>query len=175
MVGEIRDRPTAEAALQASLTGHLLLSTFHAGSAAETIGRLLDMNIEPYVLRSGLLAILCQRLLRKLCPCAQQSDDPDSRLGLRVTRAMVPVGCEACGGTGYQGRFLIAEMLLPGQNELSRAILSRADTKQLEHLAIEAGMVTRWQRACRAVEAGRTSAAEVRRVLGFSEQNRVAD
>ncbi len=66
-VGEIRDRATAEAAMQASLTGHLLLSTFHAGSAVETLGRLLDMGIEPYVVRSGLLAVLCQRLLRRLC------------------------------------------------------------------------------------------------------------
>jgi len=84
MVGEIRDRPTAEAALQASLTGHLLLSTFHAGSAAEAVGRLLDMGLEPYVLRSGLLAILNQRLLRRLCSCAEPTDEPDARLGLAV-------------------------------------------------------------------------------------------
>ena len=82
MVGEIRDRATADAAFQASLTGHLLLSTFHAGSAAETIGRLLDMGIEPYVLRSGLLAILHQRLLRRLCVVRRPTDDPDARLGL---------------------------------------------------------------------------------------------
>jgi general secretion pathway protein E len=170
MVGEIRDRPTAEAALQASLTGHLLLSTFHAGSAAETIGRLLDMGIEPYVLRSGLLAILCQRLLRRLCSCARQSDDADARLGLPVEHVRVPVGCPSCGGTGYRGRFLLVEMLTPERTELGRAILSRADTAQLEQLAVRAGMVTRWQRACRAVEAGLTSPAEVRRVLGFSEQ-----
>jgi len=175
MVGEIRDRPTAEAALQASLTGHLLLSTFHAGSAAETIGRLLDMDIEPYVLRSGLLAIVCQRLLRKLCRCATESDDPNSRLGLPIERAMVPVGCDECGGTGYRGRFLIAEMLLPTRSELGRAILSRADTGQLEQLAVQTGMITRWQRACRAVDDGLTSPAEVRRVLGFSEKHRVAN
>ena len=77
MVGEIRDRTTADTAFQASLTGHLLLSTFHAGSAAETVGRLLDLGIEPYVLRSGLLAILNQRLLRRLCSCA----DGDRRSG----------------------------------------------------------------------------------------------
>jgi type II secretory ATPase GspE/PulE/Tfp pilus assembly ATPase PilB-like protein len=92
MVGEIRDRATAEAALQASLTGHLMLSTFHAGSAAETVSRLLDMGIEPYVLRSGLLAILNQRLFRRLCPCAEPTDDPDARLGLAVERAMGPRG-----------------------------------------------------------------------------------
>ena len=92
MVGEIRDRPTAEAALQASLTGHLLLSTFHAGSAAETVGRLLDMGIEPYVLRSGLLAILNQRLLRRLCSCAVPSDDPEARLGLAGRAGDAPAG-----------------------------------------------------------------------------------
>ncbi|MCE5267784.1 MAG: GspE/PulE family protein [Planctomycetaceae bacterium] len=169
MVGEIRDRPTAEAALQASLTGHLLVSTFHAGSAAETVGRLLDMGIEPYVLRSGLLAILNQRLLRRLCKCAQPSHAADDRLGLPVERVMLPRGCEACGGSGYRGRFLLVEMLvLAGSPELATAVLARADTASIERLAIGGGMSSRWQRACDAVALGRTSPAEVRRVLGFS-------
>ncbi len=168
MVGEIRDRPTAEAALQASLTGHLLLSTFHAGSAAETVGRLLDMGIEPYVLRGGLLAILHQRLLRRLCACAEPSDSADARLGLPVERVMTARGCPACGGTGYCGRFLLAEMLLLSRDQLAQAILSRCDVAAIERLACEAGMVDRWRRACQAVNAGLTSPAEVRRVLGFS-------
>jgi general secretion pathway protein E len=168
MVGEIRDRATADTALQASLTGHLLLSTFHAGSAAETVGRLLDMGIEPYVLRSGLLAILNQRLLRQLCSCAAPSDDPSAKLGLAVERVMTPRGCDKCGGTGYQGRFLLVEMLTLSRSELARAILARSDTAVIERLAAEAGMLSRWQRGCRAVEAGLTSPAEVRRVLGFS-------
>jgi len=168
MVGEIRDRATAEAALQASLTGHLLLSTFHAGSAAETVGRLLDMGLEPYVLRSGLLAIVNQRLLRRLCSCAQPSDDPDARLGLAVGRVLEPRGCSQCGGTGYRGRFLLVEMLTLARHELARAILARSETTVIEGLAVEAGMRTRWQHACRAVEEGLTSPAEVRRVLGFS-------
>lgn len=168
MVGEIRDRPTAEAAFQASLTGHLLLSTFHAGSAAEAISRLSDLEIEPYLLRSGVLAILCQRLVRRLCQCARQTSDPDARLGLPVEEVGVPVGCDACGGTGYRGRLVLVEMLTPGRSELGRAILSRSDAAALERLAVEAGMVTRWQRACDAVRAGLTSAQEVRRVLGVS-------
>jgi type II secretory ATPase GspE/PulE/Tfp pilus assembly ATPase PilB-like protein len=168
MVGEIRDHTTADTAFQASLTGHLLLSTFHAGSAAETIGRLVDMGIEPYVLRSGLLAILNQRLLRRLCSCAQPSDDPDARLGLAVERVMLPRGCPKCGGTGYQGRFLVVEMLTLSHTELARAILTRSDTTVMERLAIEAGMCSRWRRACHAVDEGLTSPAEVRRVLGFS-------
>lgn len=172
MVGEIRDRATAEAAMQASLTGHLLLSTFHAGSAVETLGRLLDMGIEPYVLRSGLLAILCQRLLRRLCSCAVEIDAPQDFLGLPLARGRRPVGCPACGGTGYRGRILLAEMLalkLAAAVELGRAILARADTTVLEPLAVGAGMITRWQRAVRAVESGLTSPAEVRRVLGFAK------
>jgi general secretion pathway protein E len=169
MVGEIRDRATAEAALQASLTGHLLLSTFHAGSAAETVGRLLDMGIEPYVLRSGVLAILHQRLLRRLCTCAEPSDKPDDRLGLHVQRVALPRGCPDCGGTGYRGRFLLLEMLMLSRTDLARAVLSRSDTATIERLAVEGGMVTRWPRACQAVDVGLTSPAEVRRVLGFSE------
>ncbi len=168
MVGEIRDRATAEAALQASLTGHLVLSTFHAGSAAETVGRLLDMAVEPYVLRSGLLAVVNQRLLRRLCECAQATDDAEARLGLPVSHVKVPRGCPACHGTGYRGRFLLVEMLVPSPSELGRAILSRCDTATMERLAIQGHMVSRWRRACRAVDQGLTSPVEVRRLLGFS-------
>ena len=103
MVGEIRDRATAEAAMQASLTGHLLLSTFHAGSAVETLGRLLDMGIEPYVVRSGLLAILCQRLLRRLCSCARAIDDPQDYLGLPVERARRPAVARPAAGPAIAG------------------------------------------------------------------------
>lgn len=168
MIGEIRDRTTAEAAFGASLTGHLLLSTFHAGSAAEAVSRLSDMGIEPYLLQSGLLAILSQRLARKLCACARPSKDPMDRLGLPVDRVWLPAGCEACAGTGYRGRFVLVEMLLPERSSVGRAILSRSDAATIEHLAMEAGMASRWQRACRAVSDGLTSPAEVRRVLGFS-------
>jgi type II secretory ATPase GspE/PulE/Tfp pilus assembly ATPase PilB-like protein len=171
MVGEIRDRATAEAAMQASLTGHLLLSTFHAGSAVETLGRLLDMGIEPYVLRSGLLAVICQRLLRRLCTCAEEIGDPQAYLGLPVVRGMRPVGCDGCGGSGYRGRILVAEMLPlkpAAAAELGRAILVRADTTVLGPLAAHAGMVTHSERAIRAVESGLTSPAEVRRVLGLA-------
>jgi type II secretory ATPase GspE/PulE/Tfp pilus assembly ATPase PilB-like protein len=168
MVGEIRDRATAETVFQASLTGHLVLTTFHAGSAAATISRLSDMGIEPYLLRSGVLGIICQRLLRRLCECAESSDDPAGRLGLPVERYRLPVGCAQCGGTGYHGRFSIAEMLLPEPSELGRAILSRSDAAQLEELAVQAGMITRWRRAAAAIRDGWTSPAEVRRVLGFT-------
>lgn len=168
MVGEIRDRDTAETVFQASLTGHLVLTTFHAGSSAQAINRLSDMGIEPYLLRSGVRAILCQRLLRRLCGCAKTSADEEARLDLTVGIVRIPVGCAECGGTGYRGRFVLTEMLLPQQSELGRAILSRSDARELERLAVEAGMITQCQRACEAVAAGWTSPAEVRRVLGFA-------
>jgi general secretion pathway protein E len=169
VVGEVRDRSTAEVAFQASLTGHLVLTTFHAGNSSGAIGRLSDMGIEPYLLRSGLLAIVSQRLVRTLCDCSRQEDEPRARLGLTVARAKVAVGCEACGGSGYRGRMILAELLNPEKLGLGAAILARADVRALEAEALRAGMVGRWQRACHAIEEGRTSAAEVRRVLGFSE------
>jgi type II secretory ATPase GspE/PulE/Tfp pilus assembly ATPase PilB-like protein len=171
MVGEIRDRETAEAVFQASLTGHLVLTTFHAASAAGAISRLCDMGIEPYLLRSGILAIVSQRLVRRLCGCARDAADPaTARLGLPVGRARVPTGCRQCMGAGYRGRLVLAEMLLARPDALGRAILSRSDAARLERLAVEAGMVTRWRRACDAVETGLTSPEEVRRVLGFSDR-----
>jgi type II secretory ATPase GspE/PulE/Tfp pilus assembly ATPase PilB-like protein len=170
VVGEIRDRATAEVAFQASLTGHLVLTTFHAGSAAGVVGRLSDMGLEPYLLRSGILAIVSQRLVRRLCPCARASDDSEARLGLPVRRAWIPTGCDACGHSGYRGRLVLAEMLVPGRSELGRAILSRTDVGELEQLAARSGMVTRWDRACQAVEAGLTSPLEVRRVLGVTDR-----
>ncbi len=165
-IGEIRDSATAMIALQAALTGHLILTTFHAGSACEVIGRLLDMGIEPYVVRSGLRAVVAQRLVRRLCSCSRTALHSDQFLGLPVQSAHVPHGCELCRGTGYRGRTVLAEMLLPEQEDIARAILAQSDVRHLEQLALRAGMVDRWQRACTAAEAGLTSPEEVRRVLG---------
>jgi type II secretory ATPase GspE/PulE/Tfp pilus assembly ATPase PilB-like protein len=169
MIGEIRDRSTAETALQAALTGQLLLSSFHAGSAAGAISRLLDMGIEPYVLRSGVLAIISQRLLRRLCDCARWATDPADRLGLAVQQAKLPVGCPSCLGTGYTGRILIAEMLRIDLAGIPQAILARSDAQTIQQLAKAAGMATQCQQAEHAVTSGLTSPAEVRRVLGFGD------
>jgi type II secretory ATPase GspE/PulE/Tfp pilus assembly ATPase PilB-like protein len=174
MVGEIRDRTTAELAFQASLTGHLLLSSFHASSAAAAISRLSDMGIEPYLLRSGLLAILSQRLVRRLCDCATWSDGVDDRLGLPVERYKMAVGCAACNQTGYRERTVLAEMLLADRSQLGRAILSRDDAATLARLAVQSGMVPLWQRGVEAVVSGTTSPAEIRRVFGFSAQAEAA-
>ena len=170
LVGEIRDRETAETVFQAALTGHLVLTTFHAGSAAEAICRLTDMGIEPYLLRSGLLAILSQRLLRRLCGCSTESTNETDRLGLNVATCRLPAGCERCRGTGYRGRQLLAEFLRNEATELGKAILTRSDADSLEQLAVQAGMKTRWQSGLDAVSAGQTSPAELLRVLGSSRR-----
>lgn len=168
-VGEIRDHPTAEGAIQASLTGHLVLTTFHAGSAAGALGRLADMGIEPYLIRSGLRAVVFQRLARRLCPaCSTPAEaDPAAALGLPAARSFAAVGCENCHGTGFLGRVVLAEMIQPDRGTLARAVLQRADTDRLENAALQDGARTRWHRGVEAVEQGRTTPAEVRRVLGF--------
>lgn len=172
-IGEIRDKNTAEIALQAALTGHLTLTTFHAGSACEVVGRLLDMGIEPYAIRSGLRAVVAQRLVRRLCEsCSVPSSEPAELLDLPVRSARLPRGCPACGQSGYRGRMVLAEMLLPDQERIGRAILARTDVHGLEAVALEAGMTSRWERACQAVEQGLTSPAEIRRVLGVSTPSR---
>jgi type II secretory ATPase GspE/PulE/Tfp pilus assembly ATPase PilB-like protein len=166
-VGEIRDRLTAEVSYQAALTGHLVISTFHAGSAAGALTRLTDMGIEPYLLRSGTLAVLCQRLLRRLCSCAVPGADASAACGLPLDSPSVPVGCPDCRGTGYNGRLIVAELLAFSDESLRRGILEGSDTRTLERMAIEAGMVSRWDRALEAVRTGKTSPSEVRRVFGM--------
>jgi type II secretory ATPase GspE/PulE/Tfp pilus assembly ATPase PilB-like protein len=171
LVGEIRDRPTAEAAFQAALTGHLILSTFHAGTAAGALSRLMDMGIEPYLLRSGLRAIVNQRLVRRLCSCAEPIASDAAKLGLAVSSAKQATGCDACSHVGYRGRLVLAEMLPPLDGELAAAVLARSDSRKLQAAALAAGMTTLFARALQCVEAGATDPAEVRRVLGFSAGN----
>jgi type II secretory ATPase GspE/PulE/Tfp pilus assembly ATPase PilB-like protein len=182
LVGEIRDPQTAEAAFQAALTGHLVLTTFHAGSACEALTRLLDMQIEPYLLRSGLRSVICQRLLRRRCtqcvsgaPAMEshaQIDKADKIAKLsdrsdNSTLTQTPGStCEHCGSTGYSGRMVLAEMLDPDQPEIARAILQRTDARQLTTLAESTGMETLHHAASKAVAAGLTSHEEVLRVLG---------
>jgi type II secretory ATPase GspE/PulE/Tfp pilus assembly ATPase PilB-like protein len=167
LVGEIRDREAAETVFQAALTGHLVVTTFHAGSAASAISRLSDMGIEPYLLRSGLLGILNQRLVRRLCTCARPVEREEERLGLTVSAARQALGCAQCQMTGYRGRLVLTELLVPDQSELGRAILSRAEASQLERLAVQHGMTPVRQCALAAVEAGLTSPEELRRALGW--------
>lgn len=167
LVGEIRDPATAQSVFQAALTGHLILSTFHAGSAAETVSRLFDMGIEGYQLRSALRGVLNQRLLRRLCRCAIPATTNDDFLGLDVAQAFLPVGCAECHGTGYRGRFLVVELLVPDSSGDGSMLCGSASASEIERLAVDSGLKTRWSHASEAVTAGRTSPAEVRRAFGF--------
>jgi general secretion pathway protein E len=166
IVGEIRDRDTAEFAIQASLTGQLLLATFHADTAATAVTRLIEMEIEPFLVRSGLIAVINQRLLRSLCSCARESSDSRDFNGLAVEKVRVPVGCLQCNRTGYKGRWIISEYLDLRNAGLGSAILEKSDSRELYRLAIGCGMVPLADQATELVRQGKTSPAEVLRVLG---------
>ncbi|MFN3153161.1 GspE/PulE family protein [Bremerella sp.] len=168
LVGEIRDPITVETAMQASLTGQLVLSTFHSGSAAEAVRRLIDMGIPTYMIQSGLLGVLHQRLVRTLCQCAVPCEE-DQRLGFAIEGMKQPSSCEKCRGIGYVGRTLLAEWLVPHKHRLSTLSLDTATSASIEAWAAEAGMLTRWVQAEAMLSSGTTSPAEIRRVLGFRD------
>ncbi len=174
-VGEIRDKGTAEVVFQAALTGQLVVTTFHAGSAAEAISRLTDMGLEPYLLRSGLLGIISQRLVRRLCSCAKECDEESGYLGLPISRARMAGGCLECRNTGYSGRAVLAELLTTRRDLIGQAILSRHEATRIEQTAAREGMTTLWKRALAAVEDGVTSPTEVRRVFGLRTDPSASD
>ncbi len=155
MVGEVRDSDTAHIAVEAALTGHLVLSTLHAGSACGVISRLLEMGIETYLLTSGLKGILNQRLIRRLCQACRR----------QTAAGWEAPGCENCFGTGYHGRLLLAELVLIDE-ALRQAVLARADTQRLESCVAQSGRATIWHAADRALSEGWTLPLEVTRVLG---------
>ena len=173
LVGEIRDPETAECAFQAALTGHLVITTFHAGSSVEALTRLLDLGIEPYLIRSTLRAAICQRLLRKVCPECQSpapiirnSEIDGKSINKDTIQQAQPDSCSACRGLGYHGRFITAELLDPHQPEIAEAILGRVDSRTLDSIANECGVVTLRKRAEQLVKEGLTTQEEVFRVLG---------
>ena len=169
-IGEIRDRETADVAFQAALTGQLVISTFHAGSAAEAVNRLIEMDIEPYVLRSALRSVICQRLLRRLCACCETSNVPEKRLGLSSSTVKLANGCDVCKQTGYIGRTVIAEALSTERGVLATAVQHDQDAASIARLAAASGMTTLWERAESLAREGITSPDEVRRVLGWKKQ-----
>ena len=172
MVGEIRDRETATIAIQAALTGHLLLSTLHTNSAAAAITRLLDMGIDDYLLTSTLHLVLGQRLVRKLCPTCRTPYEPSPELLERLAAASDCVwyracGCSQCRGTGYLGRTTLSEAL-PMSAALRSKVLERADAATLELTAIQHGMRTLFQHGLERVRNGTTTFEEVRRVTALN-------
>jgi general secretion pathway protein E len=154
MIGEIRDLETAQIAVQASLTGHLVLATLHTNDAASAVTRLLDMGIEPFLLSSSLLGVMAQRLVRKLCGyCKKQEGDGHWHA----------VGCDRCGHTGYQGRVGVYELL--ETNEQIRAqIHNRVSEAEIRDTALRSGMKTMRDDGERWVREGVTTEAELLRV-----------
>ncbi len=171
MVGEIRDAETAEIAIQAALTGHLVFSTLHTNDAAGAVSRLLDMGVEDYLLASSLLGVLAQRLVRQLCRHCREPVEAGPDL-LRELRAGAngdeptvfrEVGCRECAGTGFHGRSGIYE-LLQIDDHIRKLILSRAPVDRIKAAAVERGMRTLRDDGWRKVSAGVTTVAEVLRV-----------
>lgn len=170
MIGEIRDYETASIAVQASITGHLVVSTLHTNSAAATITRLMDMGIESYLLADSLVGVIAQRLVRKLCPhCkkARQALPMEKRmLGREViaeTTIYDPVGCPMCAETGYFGRIGVYEIMEVSQ-ELKRIIATKGNTGVIQNIAVSEGMKTLHMSAAEYVLDGTTSIAEMLRV-----------
>jgi general secretion pathway protein E len=173
MIGEIRDLETAQIAVQAALTGHLVLSTLHTNSAASTVTRLLDMGVENFLVTSTVIGVLAQRLVRKLCPHCRVpypvgralAESALAALGTdAIPQALYrPGGCNRCNGTGYHGRSVAFE-LLDMSAAVRRAVLDSKDEDQIERRAGESGMRTLYADALAKAADGVTSLEEVLRV-----------
>jgi general secretion pathway protein E len=172
MVGEIRDRDTAEIAIQASLTGHLVFSTVHTNDSAGAITRLVDMGVEPFLVASSLTAVLAQRLVRRLCIACRKAHIPTveelaevAMTQEQLVRAGNPpvyraVGCAACGETGYHGRTGIYEFL-PVDDDIRTLAIKNVDSNTIKKQAVKRGMTTLLDDGARKVLAGETTIAEV--------------
>jgi general secretion pathway protein E len=174
MIGEIRDKETAEIAIQASLTGHLVISTLHTNDAPSAIARLVDMGIEPYLLTSSLIGVLAQRLVRKICPKCKISYEPTKgeivELGLKnqgVETSKIVLykgkGCQHCFNTGYKGREGVYEFM-PVSLKIKQQVLSSADSTKLQKIALDEGMLSLRKEGILLALSGATSLEEVLRV-----------
>ena len=179
MVGEIRDVETARTAIQASLTGHLVISTLHTNSAAASITRLIDMGVEDYLLASSLTGVIAQRLVRKLCvDCARPhmvepnlarrllDEMPEHGANVDLSRCREPVGCPNCRGTGFRGRTCITEALTIDE-AVRGHIVRRSGDREIERAARDAGMETLLQAGLRKSFSGITTIEDVLRVARF--------
>lgn len=177
MIGEIRDGETADIAVRAALTGHLLLSTLHTNQAAGAPGRLIDMGVVPFLLASSLIGVLAQRLVRKLCQRCKQpyqvdAEDPDYQLlesaGLTQPTLYRAGGCGHCDRTGYSGRIALVEFL-PVNGAVRELITQRASAAVIQEQARNAGMRTLWQNGLAKAIEGLTTLEQVKRVA-FAEE-----
>lgn len=172
MVGEIRDYDTAEIAIQASLTGHLVLSTLHTNDSASAITRLIDMGVEPFLIASSLVAVLAQRLVRTICPYCKElyeiSDAERFFIALPLSNHRSPLfykgrGCDKCRGSGYLGRTGIFELLYI-TNDIRQMITARRDSQVIKENAVSRGMKTLYMDGLNKVMKGDTTLQEVLRV-----------
>jgi general secretion pathway protein E len=169
MIGETRDQETAQIAVQAALTGHLVLSTLHTNSAAASITRLIDMGVEPFLIASSVVLIIAQRLVRKLCDNCKQAYQPDpellARLGIKPDEIKgktfyKAVGCDECLQTGYRGRIAIYE-IMPMTEKIAQLTMQRADASQIRKEARKEGMTFLVQDGVRKILEGLTTIEEV--------------
>jgi type IV pilus assembly protein PilB len=172
MVGEIRDRETAQIAVESALTGHLVLSTLHTNDAPSAITRLIEMGIEPFLVASAIDCVVAQRLVRVLCSnCKRRTIIPASALRDAGYKAVVdleayePVGCRRCSGSGYRGRMGIYEVMLVSQ-EIQSMALERRPSEEVRDVAVREGMTRLSDDGLEKVKQGRTSIAEIARVIG---------
>lgn len=176
MIGEIRDSETAEIAVRASITGHLVVSTLHTNSTAATVGRLIDMGIEPYMLGDSLVGIIAQRLVRRLCECKKgrpATADEKRVLGLPATAEQTvydPVGCQMCNNLGYKGRIGIYEIMTINQ-KIRNLIAERATADRIKKAAEEDGMSSLRASAAKYVCEGVTSVAELMKVTYSADES----
>lgn len=170
MIGEIRDGETADIAVKAAITGHLVVSTLHTNSAASTVTRLIDMGIEPYTAGDALVGVIAQRLVRRLCTCKQPryaEENEKRQLGVEGEDDVViyePVGCPLCNDTGYTGRIGVYEMM-PVSRGLQQVIATNAPANEIEKQALAEGMMTLKLSCAKHVLNGITSISEMRKIV----------
>lgn len=175
MIGEIRDPETAAIAVQAGLTGHLVISTIHSGSTAGVFARLINMEIEPFLLSSSIVGVMGLRLIRTNCPHCVDSYDPDPALLKTLPPEIVNFanfrkgrGCARCHDTGYAGRSSLTEMLIMDE-VLRDAVLQKLPTRKLQEIAIQQGMRTLFQSGMDRVVHGQTTVEEVLRMVSMDQ------
>ena len=180
MIGEIRDQETAEIAVKASITGHLVVSTLHTNSSASTITRLADMGVENYMIADSVVGVIAQRLVRRVCPeCGQYHEATDAEMRfmgfdssapkIQIKSAVHKDDCVTCGGSGYRGRIGVYE-IMPVTNSLKRVIAAGENADKIEQTALKEGMKTLRQSAIQDVIDGITTIDEVKRIT-FSDED----
>jgi type II secretory ATPase GspE/PulE/Tfp pilus assembly ATPase PilB-like protein len=175
MVGEIRDMETANIAVQAGLTGHLVISTIHSGTTAGVFARLINMGIEPFLLASSILGVMGVRLVRQNCIACAQPYQPELQLRKQLTpdelegaQFLRGLGCDECHGTGFTGRMSLTELLTP--NEFVReAVLDKKPSRIIQNIAVEHGMRTLWNSGVGRAREGKTTLEEVARKVASDQ------